>query len=371
MSQPAATLPAEKNYVDMLSRIVTLRLMHAMLRKIYRLMPLALATPLVFAAVSSAPHQSTDPVQSLPVPQVFAPGVISGPANDGSPTFSPDGGTVFFTRSTVHWTAILESHKTGDQWSKPALAPFSGEWPDSSPAMSPDGSYIVFQSTRPAIPLTARPKDGEPIPGIVSNLWRVNRQGSGWSQPVRLPNTVNIGDSIWKPSIAADGTIYFTYIDQKGGKRLYSAKFASDGYQQAQPLSFSDGTTLDVDPEVAPDGSFLVFCSAGRFPGNDKDHLFIVRKEGDGWGKVMNIRYAGDEKPYGFSTDDEPRLGPDHFTIYFSSDRVVPVHFPRTHEQAQQDLERLERWDNSNTNVWSISISTWLSAMPQTSSKPI
>jgi WD40-like Beta Propeller Repeat len=365
----------------MLSRIFTHRPTHAMPGKIFRLMPLALATPLMFAAVSPSPHQSSDhqspdrqssdPGLSLPVPQIFAPGVISGPANDGAPTFSPDGNVVFFTRSTAHWTAILESHKAGDGWSRPTLAPFSGEWPDSSPAMSPDGSYIVFQSTRPALPLATPPKEGTPIPGIVSNLWRVNRLNSGWSQPERLPDTVNISHSIWKPSIAADGAIYFTNIDQKGGKRLYSAKFANGVYQQAQPLSFSDGTTLDVDPEVAPDGSFLVFCSAGRFPGDDKDHLFIVKKDGDGWGKVATIRYAGDEKPYGFSTDDEPRLGPDHRTIYFSSDRVVPVHFPRTHEQAQQDLERLELWDNSNTNVWSISISAWLSAAPQTSSEHI
>jgi hypothetical protein len=96
-----------------------------------------------------------------------------------------------------------------------------------------------------------------------------------------------------------------------------------------------------------------------------------VRRDGEGWGKVVNIRYVGDEKPYGFSTDDEPRLGPDHQTIYFSSDRVEPVHFPRTHEQAQQDLERLEIWDNSNTNVWSISISAWLAGVQQNSNKHI
>jgi hypothetical protein len=42
--------------------------------------------------------------------------------------------------------------------------------------------------------------------------------------------------------------------------------------------------------------------------------------------------------------------------VYFSSDRVVTVHFPRTHEQAQQDFERMESWDNSNTNVWSIRV---------------
>ncbi|HVT96972.1 MAG TPA: hypothetical protein VHE33_05650, partial [Acidobacteriaceae bacterium] len=290
------------------------------------------------------------------MPEIFAPGVISGPGNDGAPTFSPDGKTLYFTRSAAHWTAIVESHEVNGQWSRPTLAPFSGEWPDSSPAMSPDGTFIVFQSTRPMAPLKEAPKPGVPIPGIVSNLWRVDRTGSGWSAPVRLPDTVNIGRSIWKPSIAADGTIYFTNIDNKGGKRLYSARFVQGSYEMAQPLPFSDGTKADVDPEIAPDGSFLVFCSAGRLGDTNKDQLFLVRRNGAGWGEVERIRYEGDEKPYGPSTDDEPRLGPDHRTLYFSSDRAVVVHFPRTREMAEKDLERLDSWDNSNNNVWSISL---------------
>jgi WD40-like Beta Propeller Repeat len=302
-----------------------------------------------------SPQASSSTATSLPEPQIFAPGVISGPANDGAPTFSPDGNTLFFTRSAAHWTVILESHKVNDEWTKPTLATFSGQWPDSSPAFSPDGSYIVFQSTQPATP-----KAGEPSPDPVSNLWRVDRSATGWSEPKRLPDTVNVGPSIWKPSIAADGTIYLTVIDDKGGKRLFSSSYVNGAYQTAQPLSFSDGKTSDVDPEIAPDGSFLVFCSSGRAPADGKDHLYIVRKSGAGWGQVTPLRYAGDEKPYGYSTDDEPRLGPDHRTLYFSSDRVVVVHFPRTHEHAQQDLERLDSWDNSNSNVWSISLASYL-----------
>ena len=298
----------------------------------------------------------------LPVPEIFGPGVISGPGNDGAPTFSPDGKTLYFTRSAAHWTAIVESHVVNGQWSKPTLAPFSGEWPDSSPAMSPDGTYIVFQTTRPMTPLKEAPKPGEPIPGVVSNLWRVDRTGSGWTAPVRLPDTVNIGRSIWKPSIAADGTIYFTNIDDKGGKRLYSSRLVHGSYETAQPLPFSDGTKADVDPEIAPDGSFLVFCSSGRLSDDSKDHLFIVRRSGSGWGEVERIRYEGDEKPYGSSTDDEPRLGPDHRTLYFSSDRAVVVHFPRTREQAEKDLERVDGWDNSNNNVWSIPLTPLLSS---------
>jgi hypothetical protein len=304
------------------------------------------------------------PTFSPPTPQIFAPGVVSGPANDGSPASSPDGKSIFFTRSTANWGMILEAHNVDGHWTHPTLAPFSGEWPDSSPAMSPDGSYIVFESNRPAIPLTSPPKEGEPLHGIVSNLWRVDRVGAGWSKPTRLPDTVNlVGQSIWKPSIAADGTIYFVSIDNKGAKRLFSSKYINGAYQQAQPLPFSDGTTLDVDPEIAPDGSFLVFCSAGRLPADPKDHLFIVLRKAEGWGPVVPIRYAGDDKN-GYSTDDEPHLAPDHRTLYFSSDRIVTAHFPRSPEQAQQDFNRLESsgWFSGYANVWSIPISPWLNA---------
>jgi len=298
--------------------------------------------------------------------QVFAPGEISGPANDGAPTFSPDGNTLFYTRSAANWTVIVESHKVNGHWSHPVVAPFSGEWPDSSPAMSPDGSYLVFQSTRP--PTTPTPATDPKQVHRISNLWRVDRVGPGWSKPARLPDTVNIGHSIWKPSIAADGAIYLTSIDEKGHKRLYVSLYKNNAYQQAEPLPFSDGATSDVDPEIAPDGSFLVFVSAGRMPDNPKDHLFIVLRQANAWGPVVPISLDGDDKN-GYSTDDEPRLGPDHHTLYFSSDRVVPVHFPRTPEQAQRDLDRMDMWDNSNSNVWFIPLSPWLNTSAAMKSK--
>lgn len=50
-----------------------------------------------------------------PAPAIFSPGVISGPANDGSPTFAPDGNTLYFTRGTAGWSVILESRKENGQ----------------------------------------------------------------------------------------------------------------------------------------------------------------------------------------------------------------------------------------------------------------
>lgn len=333
-------------------------------RSTYLLLACALAPAFqTQAALASTPREDQPAAAEVAVPQIFAPGVISGPANDGSPVFTPDGSTIYFTRTNGNWGAILESHMVNGQWSRPVLAPFSGEWPDSSPAMAPDGAYLIFESRRPVAPLAVHPKEGEPSPGVVSNLWRVDRAGSGWSKPVRLPDTVNIGHGIWKPSVSASGTVYFVSIDDKGAKRLYSSQLKNGAYQQAQPLPFSAGTTLDVDPEISPDESFLVFVSAGRLPGDTLDHLFIVARQGDGWGPVLPIRYAGDGKP-AFSTDDEPHLGPDHRTLYFSSDRAFSAHYPRTPEQAQQDFNHMESWGwfGGYSNVLSIPVDAYLDA---------
>lgn len=59
-----------------------------------------------------------------PRPRIFAPGIISGPQDDASPAFSPDGKTVFFMRGGRHggWT-LMESHRIGHTGSLPKAAP--------------------------------------------------------------------------------------------------------------------------------------------------------------------------------------------------------------------------------------------------------
>ena len=95
-----------------------------------------LAACLVCALVSTA-FAAGSPGQ----PEVFAPGVISGPAAEDSAAFTPDGRTVFFDR--IRWpnAVILVSHRTATGWSSPGIAPFSGRWLDHDPAMAPDGSW--------------------------------------------------------------------------------------------------------------------------------------------------------------------------------------------------------------------------------------
>jgi hypothetical protein len=156
--------------------------------------------------------------------------------------------------------------------------------------------------------------------------------------------------------VAANGDVYLTVIGPGTAKSIYVSLFRDGAYHRATLMPFSDGAKLDVDPEVAPDESFMVFSSGGRVEGDAHERLFLVKRNGDHWNAPTPIRYQNDQTKYGGSTDNEPKLGRDGMTLYFSSDRSEPTHFPRTKAQADADLQRLNQWDNSNANVWMINL---------------
>src|ERR1700756_3406892 len=109
-----------------------------------RRLPRAICAGAVLGALTSA-HAATPAV----VPEVFEPGIISGPAHDSAPAFSPDGREVYFTRSSSSLSVIMVSRRIAQGWSEPGIAPFSGEWLEMEPAFSPDGRFLVYASNRP------------------------------------------------------------------------------------------------------------------------------------------------------------------------------------------------------------------------------
>jgi len=254
----------------------------------------------------------TNPPPS-PVATMFSAEVQWGPQTDASPTFTPDGNTVLFTRRTGTSRQIMISHKQGDTWSQPVVAPFSNVGNSIAPAMAPDGSYLIFASNRPT---TAGGKSldgffaGKAQPERGGNLWRVDRKGDGWGTPVRLPDIINRSSSTYDMSIAKDGSLYFTQGDAKTGAfRLYESAFRNGSLQAPEPLPFSDGVTEDYDPAVAPDQSFLVFSSERAPTPSGSADLFIVYATANGWSAPVHIG------PSGF----QAKLSPDLSTLYFDN----------------------------------------------------
>lgn len=321
---------------------------------------IALAGAFLAAAVTGR-AVTLDSDGIVPVPVLFAPGVISGPAHDSAPAFTPEGNTVYFTRSNAAQSTIFVSHRVDGHWQEATIAAFSGEWNDMEPAFAPDGSYLVFVSNRPAT------TGGDAIEGRFNgalqkggNLWRVDRRGNDWGVPKRLPEVVNPNTSTFAPSVAKDGSLWFMTPDEQSGKfRLFRSQYRDGHYLAAVPLPFSDGSSTEVDPAVAPDESFVVFGS-GRTPKRGID-LFIAYRDGTGWSAPQPL-----DDVNGPGSDAEARLSPDLTTLYFSSDRVMPVVFPRKRSQAEQDSARMQAWDNGNYNIWEFPLARLRAAHPPT-----
>lgn len=246
----------------------------------------------------------------------FAPGVISTAAGADAPTFTPDGNLVVYdSPPTIKKSTLMIARRIGGRWRTPEVAPFSGRWYDQDPAMAPDGSYLIFVSNRPAR------LGGRPLGATGGNLWRVERHGDGWGEPVRLPEIVNSSARIYAPSVAADGSIFYP----SGGNVYVCAKV--DGKYRAARKVVIPGAMQLGDAEIAPDGSFLVFEAVKGKAGE----FYLSRWTGKGWGPPHDLHVADDG-----SVNWDPHLGPGGRRLYFSSQR------------------------NGVTGIWSIALAPWL-----------
>ncbi len=295
-----------------------------------------------------------------PTPEIFSPGVISGPVNDAAPAFSPDGHTVYFQRIGPGMTgAILVSQFRDGRWSAPVLAPFSGQWQDIEPAMAPDGSYLIFSSNRPGAKggqALNGAWNGNKYPDRGGNLWRVDRKGEGWGEPYRLPDIVNSDSSVFTPAISADGALYFMKpVGDTGKFHLYRCACRDGQYQLPVRLPFSMvDSVADVDLTVAPDESFAVFCS--RRPPATHLELWIIFRDHGSWGIPINLGPEVNRAAYQI----EAKLSPDHRRLYFSCPFVPkPADIPSKQEDRQRALDH-SAWETGLDNIWSVSLDRWL-----------
>lgn len=286
-------------------------------------------------------------------PTIFAPGVISGASDELSPAFAPDCRSVWFTIGNSEEEVIATSHVEHGHWTAPTVAEFSGYWSDLEPTMAPDGSYLIFASNRPAT-AGGQPLDGHynksVVPGGGGNLWRVDRRGSGWSTPVRLPDVINDNPSTFSPSIAANGNLYFMKPDTAGRFQLYRSPYANGQYGPAAPLPFADPNFGSFDPAVAPDESFLIFASR-RPPADKSSDLFIVFQHNGVWGAPVSLGPRVNSP----SNENEARLSPDSRTLFFSSNRVI-----RTAPGAPIALAPMRVWNNGLMHIWSVDLAPWI-----------
>jgi Tol biopolymer transport system component len=273
----------------------------------------AVALPIVPAGSASENGAliSTDTLR----PELWGVGVVSTAENELNAAFTPDGRIVYFTRKggDGRFAVILESHQGGDgRWSAPVVASFSGQYPDYDPILSPDGQRLLYISKRPV-------SGGTPKSDF--DIWVVDRTTAGWSAPRRLEAPINSdGDELY-PSVATDGTLYFSSCgrgDSKGRCDLYRTRLEGGHYTVVENLGGTVNTTAsETDAYVAPDQSYLVFAAYGRADGAGDGDLFVSHRRGDGWTAPRPLGHGVNTVAREYC----PIVSPDGRWLYFTSQR--------------------------------------------------
>jgi hypothetical protein len=73
-----------------------------------------------------------------------------------------------------------------------------------------------------------------------------------------------------------------------------------------------------------------------------------------GWGSSIDLGDTVNEQ----GSNIEARLGPDHRTLYFSTNTVPPASPAPT--EALKVLQEMQVWANDNENIWYVSLAPWL-----------
>jgi len=226
---------------------------------------------------------------------------INSLTDDYFPNISVDGLTLYFqsrrSGSYGPYDLWATTRRTADdQWGEPVnLGPvINSSAQDGGPSISADGLSLYFHSIRSG----------------VADLWVTRRSATSepWSQPVNLGPTVNSSASDVCPRISRDGLSLFFESSRDGGyggRDLWVTTRATlaDDWGPAVNLgpnvNTSDG---EVGLDVSADGLTLIF-SSNRPEGSGDYDLWVTTRStvSDPWDQAVNLGQ-------GINTRDDPFL---------------------------------------------------------------
>jgi dipeptidyl aminopeptidase/acylaminoacyl peptidase len=238
---------------------------------------------------------------------------ISTPENELNAALTLDQRTMYFTRTTgtsERTGTIVKSTATSDgSWSVAEVADFSGRYSDYDPFVSPDGSRLFFISTRPVTGQTVRSD---------FDIWVVDPTRRGWRSPRHLDAPVNSDKDELYPTVASDGTLYFSSCgrgDSHGRCDLYRSRFRDGHYLEPENLGAAINTAAsETDAYIAPDQSYLIFAAYGRPDGIGDGDLYVSAFRDDAWSAPRPLAFANTA-----AREYCPIVSPDGKTFYFTS----------------------------------------------------
>jgi len=218
-------------------------------------------------------------------PQIFSEG-LSAPENyETHPAFSPSGDTLYFLKCLpdANLCSICVSYNKNSHWSVPKVVSFSGKYVDVDPFVTRDGNTLYFVSNRPVI-------EGDPARQDW-DIWKTERTGSGWGNPVHLDSPINSSGSEFFPTIADNGNFYFGSSRTGGHGRsdIYFSRLINHEY--AEPVNLGDSINTadnEYEPFIAPDESYLIFMATIPNGLTNADFYISYNMQGK-WSKAKKL----------------------------------------------------------------------------------
>ncbi len=257
--------------------------------------------------------------------ELFAPGLLSsGGSTELNISFSPDGKEFCYSliaggeksnlpepRGPFLHRFLMYSHLINGSWTEPVEFPFIPNHLQWLPVFCPGGNRIFFNSKR---------NDVDPLYSSSPNIWYVERQNGEWCEP----KEIDFGEKYnsWtgvKPSVAANGSLYFTLFPDRRNGSIFISRFVNGKYLFPEKLSETINSHSCCHPCIAPDESYLLFDSTrpvGSFGDSD---IFISFRDTNGkWKKPQNL---GKKVNTGYM-EGRPFVSFDGKYMFFASNRI-------------------------------------------------
>lgn len=250
-------------------------------------------------------------------PKMFAPNVISTEESEFGSVFNARGTEFYYGVDVNGKPEIRYSRRVNNRWSTPETILTHERYGYNDPFLSPDENRLYFISKR-AMDGSGDLKDHD--------IWYVEREKDGWSQPINAGPNINSEGNEYYISFANDGTMYFSSNVNAPEERkrhdydVYYSKFVDGEFQKAISLGKSINTQdYEADVFVAPDESYLIFCST-RKDGLGQGDLYISFKEANGsWAPAVNMGNAVNTEKHELC----PFITQDGKYLFYTSDQDI------------------------------------------------
>ena len=241
-------------------------------------------------------------------PEVFAPGIISTDESEGSSGFARNGQVYIFQRFINRDCHTYMMTMTDNIWSQPKLIPFWKQLIHNGDLIfSPDDKTMFYQVKQ------------QVSDRLDSDIWQAILGQEGWTSRCALPPPINSSYNESFASITKNGKLYF-FSQRPGGlgeSDLYMSKYINGDYTVPINLKTLNTQYHEWDPFIAPDESYIIFCST-KPGGSGMDDLYIsFRNQEDQWCAPINMGNQFNSP----GSENRPYVSNDGKYLFYTSTR--------------------------------------------------